>query len=246
MQASEHARQAQDRGAANVDPEELHKFSKLADRWWDPQGDFRPLHDINPARLAWIAARASLDGAAVLDVGCGGGLLTEGMAGLGARVTGIDMGEAPLEVARLHLLESGLDIDYRRVSAESLAEESPGAYDFVTCLEVLEHVPSPSSTVAACARLVCPGGKVFFSTINRNLKAWLLAIVGAEYVLRILPRGTHAYPKLIRPAELAAHARNAGLEVRAIAGMHYNPLSHSCRIGRNPDVNYLMYCSRPA
>ncbi len=234
------------RTAVNADPEELSKFERLASRWWDPESEFKPLHQINPLRLDFIDARAGLDGKRVLDVGCGGGILAEAMAGRGASVTGIDLGEAPLAVARLHLHESGARVDYRRISAEDLAAESPGAFDVVTCLEMLEHVPDPASTVAACARLVKPAGKVFFSTINRNPKAWLFAIVGAEYVLNLLPRGTHDYMKFIRPSELDAMCRKAGLAAREWMGMHYNPLSQRYSLGPGVDVNYLAYCTRDA
>jgi 2-polyprenyl-6-hydroxyphenyl methylase/3-demethylubiquinone-9 3-methyltransferase len=230
---------------SNVDHEEIAKFEKLAARWWDPESEFKPLHDINPLRLDYIDRLAGLQGKRVLDVGCGGGLLTEGMAARGAEVTGIDMGKAPLTVARLHRHESGLEIDYRQATAEQLASEEPAGFDIVTCLEMLEHVPDPPSVVAACARLVKPGGHVFFSTINRNPKAFLLAIVGAEYVLRLLPRGTHEYAKLIRPSELDAWVRAAGLELREITGMHYNPFTRECSLGGNVDVNYLMHAVRP-
>lgn len=231
--------------SSNVDVEEIRKFEALASRWWDPHGEFRPLHAINPLRLGFIDRRAPLRGKRVLDVGCGGGILTEAMAALGAGVTGIDLGEAPLAVARLHLKESGQKVDYRLVSAEALAAEEPASFDVVTCLEMLEHVPDPASTVAACARLVKPGGRVFFSTINRNPKAWLFAIVGAEYILRLLPRGTHDYMKLIRPSELERWARAAGLTVREYSGMHYNPLSQRYWLGPGVDVNYLVYAERP-
>ena len=213
----------------NVDPDEIAKFEKLAARWWDPTSEFRPLHEINPLRLDWIDARAPLAGKTVLDVGCGGGILAEAMAARGARVTGIDLGEAPLAVARLHLKESGQQVDYKKVAAEDLAHEQPGAFDVVTCMEMLEHVPDPASTVAACALLVKPGGQVFFSTLNRNPKSWLFAIVGAEYILKLLPRGTHEYLKFIRPSELERMSRHAGLSVREYTGMHYNPLTHATR-----------------
>jgi len=228
----------------NLDPREIDKFDGLAQRWWDPDGDFKPLHDINPVRLEYIAARAGLEGARVLDIGCGGGILAESMASRGAHVSAIDMAEAPLAVARIHQQISGVDVDYRRATAEQEARESPGQYDVVTCLEMLEHVPDPSSVVAACARLVKPGGHVFFSTINRNLKSFMMAIVGAEYVLRILPRGTHEYEKLIRPSELAAWVRATGMSVEETRGMHYNPLTRNTRLGGNVDVNYLMYALR--
>jgi 2-polyprenyl-6-hydroxyphenyl methylase/3-demethylubiquinone-9 3-methyltransferase len=230
----------------NVDPDEIAKFEKLASRWWDPTSEFKPLHEINPLRLAWINARAKLAGQHVLDVGCGGGILAESMAALGAQVTGIDLGEAPLAVARLHLKESGQNVEYRKVAAETLAHERPGAFDVVTCLEMLEHVPDPAATVAACAQLVKPGGQVFFSTINRNPKSWLFAIVGAEYVLRLLPRGTHDYMKFIRPSELERWCRHAGLQVRELTGMHYNPLSQRYTLGTGVDVNYLLHAERVA
>jgi 2-polyprenyl-6-hydroxyphenyl methylase/3-demethylubiquinone-9 3-methyltransferase len=228
----------------NVDDAEIAKFEQLASRWWDPQSEFRPLHDINPLRLDFIDQRAALKGKTVVDVGCGGGILAESMADRGAKVTGIDMGEAPLAVARLHLKESGQQVDYRRMTAEDLAAEQAGAFDVVTCMEMLEHVPDPASTIAACARLVKPGGKVFFSTINRNPKSWLFAIVGAEYVLNLLPRGTHEYTRFIRPSELERWARSAGLEVHELTGMHYNPLFQRYRLGPGVDVNYLAYTIR--
>jgi len=228
----------------NVDPEEIGKFERLAARWWDPGSEFRPLHEMNPLRLRYIDERAPLAGKTVLDVGCGGGLLTEAMAARGARVTGIDLGEAPLAVARLHLRESGLAVDYRHIAAEDLAEQEPASFDTVTCLEMLEHVPDPASTVAACARLVKPGGKVFFSTINRNPKSWLLAIVGAEYVLGLLPRGTHDYMKFIRPSELEQWARRAGLRVREYTGLHYNPISRRFWLAPGLDVNYMCVAER--
>jgi 2-polyprenyl-6-hydroxyphenyl methylase/3-demethylubiquinone-9 3-methyltransferase len=233
-------------GEANVDRREIAKFEALAARWWDREGDFRPLHDINPARAGFIGDRVGLQGRAVLDIGCGGGILAETLAAEGARVSAIDMAEAPLAVARIHLKASGLDIDYRQGTAETEAAERPAGYDVVTCLEMLEHVPDPGSVVAACARLVKPGGHVFFSTINRNPKSFLMAIVGAEYVLRLLPRGTHEYAKLIRPSELDAWVRAAGLRLREIVGMHYNPFTRSCELGGNVDVNYLMHAVRPA
>jgi 2-polyprenyl-6-hydroxyphenyl methylase/3-demethylubiquinone-9 3-methyltransferase len=228
----------------NVDHEEIAKFEKLAERWWDPGSEFKPLHDINPLRLEFIDRRCGLRGKRVVDVGCGGGILAESMAARGADVTGIDLGDAPLAVARLHLKESGRVVDYRKVGAEELADREPAAYDVVTCLEMLEHVPDPASTVAACARLVKPGGQVFFSTLNRNPKAWLMAIVGAEYLLRLLPRGTHDYMKFIKPSELERMARHAGLGVREFTGMHYNPLTGTYTLGPGVDVNYLVHCDR--
>ncbi len=227
----------------NVDPREIDKFDSLAQRWWDPDGDFRPLHDINPVRVGYIAARTELAGARVLDIGCGGGILAESLTRHGARVSAIDMADAPLAVARIHQLKSGLEIDYRQATAEEEAIASPAAYDVVTCLEMLEHVPDPASVVDACARLLRPGGHVFFSTINRNLKAFAMAIVGAEYLLRILPRGTHEYDKFIRPSELAGWARAANLEVREVTGMHYVPFTRNTRLGGNVDVNYLMHAT---
>ncbi len=230
----------------NVDPQEIARFDALAARWWDRHGDFKPLHEINPLRMGWIERRATIKGQRIVDVGCGGGILTEALAAGGATVTGIDMGEAPLAVARLHLLESGLEVDYRRCTAEQLATESPGHFDVVTCLEMLEHVPSPAHVVQACKTLVRPGGQVFFSTINRNAKAWLLAIVGAEYVLRLLPRGTHEYAKFVKPSELETWARNAGLELMDITGMQFNPLTGVYSLGDDVDVNYLMHFRRPS
>jgi 2-polyprenyl-6-hydroxyphenyl methylase/3-demethylubiquinone-9 3-methyltransferase len=230
----------------NVDPQEVAKFSELAHRWWDPHSEFKPLHDINPLRLGWIDRCVGLAGKRALDVGCGGGLLSEGMAACGATVTGIDLSEKALGVAKLHMLESGRQVDYRLMAAETLAAESPAAFDVVTCLEMLEHVPDPASTVASCARLVKPGGAVFFSTINRNPKAYLFAVIGAEYILNLLPKGTHDYAKFLRPAELARHARDAGLEVQEIIGMSYNPLTKTYRLGSDTSVNYLLRARRPA
>jgi len=234
--------------AANVDQAEVRKFEELANRWWDPNSEFKPLHDINPLRLGYIEEHAGgLAGKRVLDVGCGGGILSEAMAERGAEVTGIDMGEAPLEVARLHLLESNLEVDYRRIPVEELAAEQPGSFDLVTCMEMLEHVPDPASVVRACHDLVKPGGTVCFSTINRNPKSYLFAIVGAEYLLRLLPRGTHDYARFIRPSELARWARDAGLAVEDLRGMTYNPFSGVYRLdARDVDVNYLMACRRDA
>jgi len=230
----------------NVDYAEVSKFDQMASRWWDPHSEFKPLHDINPLRLGYIDARASLAGKRVLDVGCGGGILAESMATLGADVTGIDMGAAPLEIARLHLLESGLKVDYRQIPAEQLASECPGQFDVVTCMEMLEHVPDPASVIAACATLVKPGGQVFFSTINRNPKSYLFAIIGAEYLLRMLPRGTHDFAKFIRPSELSHWIRGARLETDDIIGLTYNPLIDVYRLdSRDVDVNYTVAAHRP-
>ena len=229
----------------NVDEAEVAKFNALAARWWDPDGDFRPLHAINPLRLDWIRQNTELDGRTIVDVGCGGGILAEAMARAGAAVTGIDMAEGPLAVARLHQIESGVDVDYRQATAEELAAERPGGFDVVTCLEMLEHVPEPPPIIRSCAELVKPGGHLFFSTINRNPKSFLFAIVGAEYVLKLLPAGTHEYQKFIRPSELESWARAAGLELRSSIGMHYNPVSTEYSLGSNLDVNYLMHFQRP-
>ena len=228
----------------NADPQELEKFSALAHRWWDPESEFKPLHRINPLRLDWIARIAKLAGASALDVGCGGGILAEAMARRGAKVKGIDLSDKALKVAQLHLHESKLAVDYEAISAEDLAERSPGAYDVVTCMELLEHVPDPASTVRACAQLARPGSHVFFSTINRNLKAYVLAVIGAEYVLKLLPKGTHDYAKFVKPSELARHCRDAGLDVREITGMSYNPLTRVYSLGSDTDVNYLLHCVR--
>jgi 2-polyprenyl-6-hydroxyphenyl methylase/3-demethylubiquinone-9 3-methyltransferase len=223
----------------NVDPGEIEKFEKLASRWWDPNSEFKPLHDINPLRLGYIDELAPLNDLRVLDVGCGGGLLAEGMAARGARVTGIDMGTTPLGVARLHQHESGLDIDYRQTTAEQLASDEPGSFDVVTCLEMLEHVPDPAATIAACATLLRDDGRVFLSTINRNPKAYLFAVIGAEYLLRLLPRGTHDYARFIRPSEMERWARAAGLRLVDLRGMSYNPLTREYRLGTDVSVNYL-------
>ncbi len=231
---------------ANFDPAELKKFSDLAHRWWDPAGAFRPLHEMNPVRLAWIEQKLALDGCSVVDVGCGGGLLAEAMGARGAKVLGIDLAGKPLQVARLHALESGASVEYRAVSAEDLARERPGQFDLVTCMEMLEHVPDPAQTIGACARLVRPGGQVFFSTINRNPKSFVFAIIGAEYLLRLLPRGTHEYARFLRPSELARGARAHGLEVGELAGMAYNPLTHHFSIVRDTSINYLVACRRPS
>ncbi len=229
----------------NVDDAEIAKFDALASRWWDPAGEFRPLHEINPLRLDYIQQRATLRGSRALDIGCGGGIITESMAANGATVTGIDMAEGPLAVARLHQVESGAKVDYQRSTAESFAIEHAGEFDVVTCLEMLEHVPAPMKVVESTAELVRPGGNVFFSTINRNPKSFLFAIVGAEYLLKLLPTGTHDYEKFIRPSELEAWARLAGLELKGSTGLHYNPLSREYSLGENLDVNYLMHFRRP-
>jgi len=224
----------------NVDPNEVRKFEDLAHRWWDVDSEFKPLHDINPLRLNYIDERAHLKGKKVLDVGCGGGILSESMALRGAQVKGIDMGDAPLTVARLHSLETGVEIDYQKIPVEELAQTEAETYDVITCLEMLEHVPDPASIIEACARLVKPNGKVFFSTINRNPKAFVLAIIGAEYVLNMLPKGTHEYAKFIRPSELETWARQAGLSLNDITGMSYNPIFQHYSLGKDVDVNYLM------
>jgi 2-polyprenyl-6-hydroxyphenyl methylase/3-demethylubiquinone-9 3-methyltransferase len=229
---------------SNVDPIEIEKFSQLAHKWWDANSEFKPLHDINPLRLNYVNQLASLAGKIVLDVGCGGGILAESMAGLGANVTGIDLAEKSLQVAKLHLLESGKKVDYRNVSIETLAAEQPTQYDVVTCLEMLEHVPNPASVIQACATLVKPGGWVFFSTLNRNPKSYLFAIIGAEYVLNMLPKGTHDYAKFLKPSELAQSCRNANLNVVDLIGMSYNPISKVYSLGKDTDVNYMMACRR--
>jgi 2-polyprenyl-6-hydroxyphenyl methylase/3-demethylubiquinone-9 3-methyltransferase len=230
----------------NADPAELEKFSSLAHRWWDAQGEFRPLHEINPLRLEWIDRHAGLKGKRVLDVGCGGGILTEAMARLGAQVTGIDLSDKALKVAQLHLHESHLDINYQSKSAEDFAEDHAGAFDVVTCMELLEHVPEPAAMVAACARLVRPGGQVFFSTINRNPKSYLFAVIGAEYVLKLLPKGTHDYLRFIKPSELSRWSREAGLSTDELIGMSYNPITRRYWLGRDCDVNYLLRTTRNA
>jgi 2-polyprenyl-6-hydroxyphenyl methylase/3-demethylubiquinone-9 3-methyltransferase len=230
--------------AINVDHQEIEKFEQLASRWWDPESEFKPLHAINPLRLNYIDERVSLSATRVLDVGCGGGILAESMAQRGARVVGIDMAEAPLAVARLHQLESGVEVDYRRMTAETLAETEAGGFDVVTCLEMLEHVPEPDQVIAACKTLVKPGGHVFFSTINRNPKSYLFAIIGAEYVLKLLPKGTHDYRKFIRPSEMDSWARTAGLDVVAMTGMHYNPVTRHYWLAPGLEVNYLAHYRR--
>lgn len=230
----------------NADPLELQKFSDLAHRWWDPQSEFKPLHDINPLRLDWIDRSASLAGKRVLDVGCGGGLLSEGMAALGADVTGIDLSEKALGVAKLHLLESGRHVDYQKTAVESLAEAQPESFDVVTCLEMLEHVPTPASVIKACASLLKPGGEAFFSTLNRNLKSYLMAVVGAEYLLNMLPKGTHDYAKFIKPSELKRWCDNARLNVVEIVGMSYNPFTKNYSLGKDTSVNYLIHVKKEA
>lgn len=229
---------------ANADPREIDKFSELAHRWWDPASEFKPLHDLNPLRLGWIDGIAHLSDKTVLDVGCGGGILSESMARRGARVKGIDLSRKALQVADLHSLESGITIDYEEIAVETLAAREPAAFDVVTCMEMLEHVPEPASVVNACAQLVRPGGYVFFSTLNRTPKAYLLAVLGAEYILRMLPRGTHDYEKFIPPAQLAHAIRHAGLEIVEIRGMTYNPLTQIYKLSRDTDVNYMVACRR--
>ena len=230
----------------NVDQQEIAKFEELAHRWWDPESEFKPLHQINPLRLDYIDRRARLKDKQVLDVGCGGGILSESMAHRGAQVTGIDMGEAPLAVARLHQLESGMEVNYQRTTAEALAEEKPETFDVITCLEMLEHVPDPASIIQACARLVKPGGQVFFSTINRNPKSYVFAIMGAEYVLKLLPKGTHDFGKFIKPSELESWSRTAGLQTLELTGMSYNPFSRTYSLGPDVTVNYLLHCQKAA
>ncbi|MBY0270881.1 MAG: bifunctional 2-polyprenyl-6-hydroxyphenol methylase/3-demethylubiquinol 3-O-methyltransferase UbiG [Burkholderiales bacterium] len=227
----------------NVDPAELDKFSELAHRWWDPESEFRPLHEINPLRLDYIDRIAALRGKTVLDVGCGGGILAEAMAARGARVTGIDLADKPLKVAQLHLMESRLDVVYRNIAVEVLAQEAPHSFDVVTCMEMLEHVPDPASAVRACAALLKPGGHAFFATLNRNPKSYLYAIIGAEYVLNLLPRGTHDYSRFIKPSELSASCRSAGLEISGIIGMTYNPFSKTYALEADSSVNYIL-CAR--
>ncbi len=228
----------------NVDPAEVAKFDQLASRWWDPAGEFKPLHRLNPLRVDYIATRVPLQGRKVVDVGCGGGILSEALARRGAEVTGIDMAGEALGVARLHRLETGLDIDYRQTTAEQFADEMAGQFDIVACMELLEHVPDPASLIAACARLVKPGGDLFFSTLNRTPQAWLLAVVGAEYLLRLLPKGTHQYDTFIRPSELDTWARSAGLESREITGMGYHPLTGDFFETRNISINYITHYRR--
>jgi 2-polyprenyl-6-hydroxyphenyl methylase/3-demethylubiquinone-9 3-methyltransferase len=228
----------------NFDPQEIAKFEELASRWWDPNSEFKPLHEINPLRLEYIDRRSSLKGKTVVDVGCGGGILAESMAHKGANVLGIDMGKAPLSVASLHKLETGAELDYQQITAEELADKEAGKYDVVTCMEMLEHVPDPASVIAACSKLVKPGGHVFFSTINRNPKSYLFAIVGAEYIMQMLPKGTHDYSKFIKPSELESWARAADLHLRELTGMSYNLLSKKYSLGHDVDVNYLMHTQK--
>lgn len=229
----------------NVDPAEIQKFSDLAHRWWDPSSEFRPLHEINPLRLEWINSRIALAGKTVIDVGCGGGILAESMAKKGAKVTGIDLSEKALKVADLHGLESGISVHYEKIAAEDMAAREAEQFDVVTCMEMLEHVPDPASVIQACYRMVKPGGHVFFSTLNRNLKSYVFAILGAEYILQLLPKGTHDYAKFITPAELSQAIRNAGLQVEALKGMSYNPLTKIYSLNQDTSVNYLVACTRP-
>lgn len=230
--------------ALNIDPSEIAKFEQLASRWWDDQGEFKPLHEINPLRLRYIDERVDLSGKKILDVGCGGGILSESMAIKGAHVTAIDMGKAPLAVAKLHAMETEVEIDYQQITVEELAEKHPGEYDAVTCMEMMEHVPDPASVIRACKTLVKPGGSVFFSTINRNPKAYALAILGAEYILNMLPKGTHDYDKFIRPSELDEWARIAELDLQNIIGMTYNPFTKVYKLGSDVDVNYMTHYIR--
>ena len=229
---------------SNVDQAELEKFSQVAHKWWDTSSEFKPLHDINPLRTGWIDQAIGLNGKKIIDIGCGGGLLSEAMATEGANVTGIDLSDKALGVAKLHLLESGAKVDYRHIAAETMAAEHPGAFDAVTCLEMLEHVPDPQQTIDACAQLVKPGGDVFLSTLNRNPKAYLFAIIGAEYILNMLPKGTHDYAKFIKPAELVRMARHAGLDLVSMVGMSYNPLTKVYSLGNDTSVNYLVHLRR--
>jgi 2-polyprenyl-6-hydroxyphenyl methylase/3-demethylubiquinone-9 3-methyltransferase len=229
---------------SNADPIEIEKFSQLAHKWWDPQSEFKPLHDINPLRLGYIDRLAGLAGKTVLDVGCGGGILSESMAGLNASVTGIDLSDKALQVAKLHLLESGRQVDYRKIAVEDMAAECPGTFDIVTCLEMLEHVPDSDSVIASCAALVKPGGWVFLSTLNRNPKSYLFAVIGAEYVLNMLPRGTHDYAKFLKPSELAQSCRNADLNLTDLTGLSYNPFSKIYSLGTDTSVNYMVACRR--
>lgn len=228
----------------NADQNELDKFSALAHRWWDPTSEFKPLHAINPLRLDWIQKHAPISGKRVLDVGCGGGILTEAMARAGAHAKGVDLSEKALKVADLHSLESGVKVEYEFISAEDLADKEAGQYDVVTCMEMLEHVPEPLSIIKACARLVKPGGRVFFSTLNRNPKSYLFAIIGAEYILKLLPKGTHDYKKFIKPSELGEYVREAGFEMNEMIGLSYNPITQVYSLGRDTDVNYMIACTK--
>ena len=229
----------------NVDPAEIAKFEELASRWWDKQGEFKPLHEINPLRLQYIDQRVGLADKKVLDVGCGGGILAESMAVCGAEVLGIDMGKAPLTVAKLHAMEADIDLEYRQITVEELAEEMPGQFDAVTCMEMLEHVPDPASIIQACYKLVKPGGDVFMSTLNRNPKSFMFAVVGAEYILQMLPKGTHDYKKFIKPSELSNWSRQAGLELKDISGLSYNPLTKVYKLNKDVSVNYMTHNIRP-
>jgi 2-polyprenyl-6-hydroxyphenyl methylase/3-demethylubiquinone-9 3-methyltransferase len=228
----------------NVDPAEVAKFEALATSWWDKEGESKPLHDLNPIRLGYIQQYCQLDGKQVIDVGCGGGILSEALAKSGAHVTGIDMGKMPLDIAKLHALETGLTIEYLQITAEEKAAHSAEQFDVVTCMEMLEHVPDPVSVIQACANLVKPGGELFFSTLNRHPKAYLIAVLGAEYIMKMLPKGTHDYKRFIRPSEMAAWCRQAGLEVRDITGMSYNPISKIFKLSNDVKVNYLMHCRK--
>ncbi len=230
---------------ANIDPAEIKKFEELASHWWDIEGEFKPLHEMNPLRLSFINSASPLNNKKVIDIGCGGGILSESMAACGAKTTGIDMGKAPLSVARLHAIESDLDIDYRQITAEEMAEQEAAAFDIVTCMEMLEHVPDPASVISACFELLKPGGSVYFSTINRNPKSYVFAIVGAEYVMKMLPRGTHDYAKFIKPSELDEWARTAGLKLMDLTGISYNPFTGLFSLSRNVDVNYMVHYTRP-
>lgn len=230
---------------ANADPLEIQKFSELAHRWWDPTSEFRPLHEINPLRLEWINSRVPLNGKNVIDIGCGGGVLSESMARKGAKVTGIDLSQKALKVADLHSLESGVEVRYKHIAAEDMAAEEAGQFDVVTCMEMLEHVPDPASIVRAASTLVKPGGHVFFSTLNRNPKSYLFAVIGAEYILRMLPRGTHDYAKFITPAELSGFIRAAGLQLEGMKGLGYNPLTKIYSLNQDTDVNYMVACTKP-
>jgi len=230
----------------NIDPEEIAKFEKLASRWWDPDSEFKPLHEINPLRLGYILKHTVIDGKQVLDVGCGGGILSESLAKAGAQVTGIDMGDAPLNVAKLHGLEANISIDYQKTTAEEFATQHPQKFDVLTCMEMLEHVPDPASTIRACATLVKPGGKLFFSTINRNPKSYLFAIIGAEYLLRMLPKGTHQYAKFIKPSELADWLRDTGITLQNVTGLTYNPLSKHYKLGNDVSVNFMVVAEKIA